>query len=196
MGDAKRRKALDPNFGKTVISDPQLDKIARAIYHVRDNELAELGVSPHQSCFFVSYMGMRLIGRRDYGVAMTNIRLRTGIEVDSPSFGLNSDQHVEDFHCVIIRAPRSGNSNDKAPEIIDFNIGALYRAYISQGGTVSIEYPEWLRVFHELRHTYPVSYSNPSIEAERARSQKIEQSDCIETAELLAERAAAVLRDL
>jgi hypothetical protein len=196
MGDSKRRKTFDPNFGKTVISDAQLDKIARAIYHVRDNKLAELGVRSHQSCFFVSYMGMCLIGRKDYRLSLTNICLRTSMEVDSPTFGLNSDQSVEDFHCVIIRAARSGNPNDMAPEIIDFNVGALYRAYISQGETVSIEYPEWLRVFHDLRHTYPVSYSNPSLESEEARFQKIQQDDSIKAAQMLAKRAAAVLRDL
>jgi hypothetical protein len=196
MGDAKRRKMLDPNFGKTVISDAQLDKIARAIYYVRDHDLAELGVSSHQSCFFVSYMGMWLIGRKDYGVSMTNICLKTGMEVDSPAFGLSSEQHAEDFHCVVIRAAKGGNSNEMAPEIIDFNIGALYRAYISQGGTVSIKYPEWLRVFHELRHTYPVSYSNLSLESEEARLQKIQQDDSIKTAQMLAKRAVTVLRNL
>jgi hypothetical protein len=196
MGDSKRRQTFDPNFGKTVISDAQLDKIARAIYHVRDNELAELGVRSHQSCFFVSYMGVRLIGRQDYGLSAANICLRTSMEVDSPAFGLNSDQREEDFHCVITRAAGSGNSNEMTPEIIDFNVGAIYRACISQGARVSIEYPEWLRVFHELRHTYPVSYSNPSLESEKARSQKIHQDDSIKIAEMLAKRAVAVLRDL
>ncbi|MBD2428516.1 hypothetical protein [Phormidium sp. FACHB-1136] len=172
------------------ISDVELQRIADAILYVRDNMIDNC--PPHQTCFYVSYMGCRLINRKDFGISLTNLKLRTGVKSTdgTPCIELNAKCNPEHWHCAIFRAE---NNNTSPSEIIDFNIGAICRAYIEQGGVWDREsLPEWIRLKTSEQNKYGIWYTTFPLALVNIRQQEIQS--CIPMAEELAKRAANILK--
>jgi len=171
------------------ISDIRLKRIADAVLYVRDNMIENC--SPHQTCFYVSYMGWHLINRKDYNISLTNFKIRTVAEGldDVPCIGLHTKFDPEHWHCVIVRAEK-----DTSPsETIDFNIGAICRAYIEQGGVWNREtLPEWMRLKNAEQNRYGIWYTTFPLELVNAR--QIEMESCIPIAKELTKRAISILK--
>lgn len=172
------------------ISDIRLKRIADAVLYVRDNMIENC--SPHQTCFYVSYMGWRLINRKDYNISLANFKIRTvakGINGD-PCIGLHTTLDPEHWHCVIVRAEKD---NTPPSETIDFNIGAICRAYIEQGGIWDREpLPEWIRLKKAEQNRYGIWYTAFPLELVNARQKEVES--CIPIAEELTKRAIGILK--
>jgi len=172
------------------ISDIQLKRIADAVLYVRDNMIENC--SPHQTCFYVSYMGWRLINRQDYNISLVNFKIRTVAEGinNVPCIGLHTKIDPEDWHCVIVRVEKD---NTPPSETIDFNIGAICRAYVEQGGIWNRELlPEWIRLKKSEDDKHGIWYTTYPLELVNARQKELEA--CIPIAIELTERAKSILK--
>lgn len=172
------------------ISTIELERIADAVMYVRDNIIENC--SPHQTCFYTSYMGCRLINRKDYNISLTNIKIRTVLEgIDGvPFIGLDARIDPEHWHCVILRAEKD---NTRPSETIDFNIGAICRAFVEQGGIWNRDpLPEWVRLKDSEQDKYGIFYTTYPLELVNARQKEVQS--CIPFAEELVKRAMSILK--